>query len=207
MSEESDVSNRRRGILSKALTGLCIAVIAVGLDSGPGLRAQPGQGGGTTAEGDALRGRGRFCRDGRVRARDGPGEALEAEAVIAWNRAVRADYEQYLAGRAGHGGMLVADGTDHNWPLPFRRSALDRERAAYEKAVAGVVDKCRKGVKLQAADYEGLRGRVAELKKAVDTAVPTKDNRRSQALAFVRRLDEATRISPSSRTPSSSSAT
>ena len=48
-----------------------------------------------------MRGRGRFLRGmawyelGTAQA-----QALEAEAVIAWNRAVRADYEQYLAGRA-----------------------------------------------------------------------------------------------------------
>ena len=87
--------------MRKALTGRCIAAIAVGLVSGPGLRAQPDEGRGTTAEGDALRGQGRFLRGmawyelGTAQA-----QALEAEAVIAWNRAVRADYEQYLAGRA-----------------------------------------------------------------------------------------------------------
>ena len=86
--------------------------------------------------------------------------------------------------------MLVND----KWPLPFRRPEIDRECAAYEKAVAGVVEKCRKGVELQAADYDGLRDKVAELKKAVETAVPTRDNQRTQARDFVRRLDEATRI-------------
>ncbi len=59
------------------------------------------EGRGTTVEGDALRSRGRFLRGmawhelGTAQAK-----ALESEAVIAWNRAVRADYEQYLAGRA-----------------------------------------------------------------------------------------------------------
>lgn len=86
--------------------------------------------------------------------------------------------------------MLVKD----NWPLPFRRPEIERECDAYEKAVAGVVDKCRKGVELQAADYDRLRGTVVALQKGVETAVPPRDNQRAQARDFAKRLDEATRI-------------
>ena len=83
-----------------ALTGSCIAVIAAGLVSGHARRGP-----------SPTRGAGRRSRAMRCGARGGScgmawyelgtaAQALEAEAVIAWNRAVRADYEQYLAGRA-----------------------------------------------------------------------------------------------------------
>src|SRR5262249_27010896 len=86
--------------------------------------------------------------------------------------------------------MLIKD----RWPLPFRRPEIVRECAAYEKAVATVVDKCKKGTELQAADYDQLRGSVLTLQKAVETAIPSRDDQRRQARDYVRRLDEASKI-------------
>jgi hypothetical protein len=65
--------------------------------------AQRVDGIGVTAPGDNLRGRGQFLRGmawyelGTARA-----NAIQAEAVFEWNRAVRADYEGYLNARANH---------------------------------------------------------------------------------------------------------
>jgi len=86
--------------------------------------------------------------------------------------------------------MLIKDG----WPLPFRRPEIKNECEAYEKAVATVVAKCRKGTELQAADYDRLRESVSVLQKAVETAVPFKDNQRTQARDYVRRLDDASKL-------------
>ncbi len=86
--------------------------------------------------------------------------------------------------------MLVKDG----WPLAFRRPEIQRECADYEKAVNAIIEKCRKGIEIQAADYDRLRDSVAVLQKAVETAVPTRDNQRAQAREYVRRLDETSRI-------------
>ncbi|WP_406695428.1 hypothetical protein V5E97_30835 [Singulisphaera sp. Ch08] len=86
--------------------------------------------------------------------------------------------------------MLVRD----RWPLPFRRPEIERECTAYEKAVTAVVDKCRKGTELQAADYDRLREAVVVLQKAVETDVPSRDDQRRQARDYVRRLDESTKI-------------
>lgn len=80
------------------------------------------------------------------------------------------------------------------WPLPFRRPEIEGECATYKKAVAAVVDKCRNGSALQAADYERLRDAVGVLQKAVETSVPTRDNQRSIARDYVRRLDETSKI-------------
>jgi hypothetical protein len=86
--------------------------------------------------------------------------------------------------------MLV----EGDWPLPFRRPEIERECAAYKKAVTAVVEKCRKGTALQAADYDRLRDAVTALQKAVETAVPPRDNQRGAARDYVRRLDEASKI-------------
>jgi hypothetical protein len=86
--------------------------------------------------------------------------------------------------------MLVRDG----WPLYFRRPEIDAECKAYEKAVAAVVEKCRKGAELQASDYDRLRAAVSTLQKTVETAIPPTDNQRSNARAFVRKLDDATKL-------------
>lgn len=86
--------------------------------------------------------------------------------------------------------MLIKDG----WPLPFRRPEIEHECDAYEKAVAAVVAKCRKGTELQAADYDRLRDAVSTLQKAVEMTVPFRDNQRSQARDFIRRLDDASKV-------------
>ena len=86
--------------------------------------------------------------------------------------------------------MLVRD----RWPLMFRRPEIERECDSYEKAITAVVEKCRKGTELQAVDYDRLRESVTALQKTLETAVPPRDNQRSQARDYVRRLDEATKI-------------
>src|SRR5262245_11062556 len=87
--------------MAKGLAGIGIAAIAAGTVSGQALLAQPFGGGGATVQGDALRGEGRFLRGmGWYELETAQAQALETEAVIAWNRAVQADYEQYLAARA-----------------------------------------------------------------------------------------------------------
>ena len=77
----------------------CMVALAVGLSARAGGQFDDGRGG--TVQGEALRGQRRFLRGmawydlGSARAR-----ALEADAVFAWNRAVQADYHQYLLDRA-----------------------------------------------------------------------------------------------------------
>ncbi len=86
--------------------------------------------------------------------------------------------------------MLVKDG----WPLPFRRPEVEPDCQSYEKGVAAVVEKCKKGVELKAADYESLRGRVAKLQALVESDVPNTDNQKSRARSFMKQLDETSRI-------------
>jgi hypothetical protein len=86
--------------------------------------------------------------------------------------------------------MLVSS----DWPLWFRRPEITSECDAYSKAVAFVVDKCRRKNQLQAIDVDRLRDAVSALSKKVDDAIPTSDGQRSRAKEFVRRLEEATRI-------------
>src|SRR4051812_20005280 len=78
------------------------AAMALGLAPAVGPWGRAAEGQGVTAQGDALRGDGRFLRGmawyelGEARAR-----ALEADAVTAWNRAVQADYQRDLLEKAG----------------------------------------------------------------------------------------------------------
>lgn len=86
--------------------------------------------------------------------------------------------------------LLIKDG----WPLPFRRPEIQRECTAYEKSIKTVVEKCRTGVELQATDYDKLRDSVGVLQKTLETAIPTRDNQRTQAREYVKRLDDASKI-------------
>jgi hypothetical protein len=86
--------------------------------------------------------------------------------------------------------MLVKDG----WPLAFRRPEMEAECGAFAKAVAAVVAKCRRGTELKANDYDRLRDAVSAVAKKLETAIPLRDNQRAQARAFVKRLDDATRL-------------
>jgi hypothetical protein len=90
--------------------------------------------------------------------------------------------------------MLVVADKDDKWPIWFRRPEILRERTAYENAIRTVIDKCRKKVELQASDCDQVRGSVAVLAKAVETAIPTADNQRGLARDYVRRLEKATKI-------------
>lgn len=67
------------------------------------------------------------------------------------------------------------------------------ERTAYRQAVAAVFEACRGDRPLQARDVEGLRDAVVSL-KARAVALPRRGEARARAEAFVRRLDEATRL-------------
>jgi hypothetical protein len=80
------------------------------------------------------------------------------------------------------------------WPLGMRRPELDAERAAYKQAAVTVIGKCRKGIALDAKNYERLRGAVEALRKRVEDVVPVQDNMRARAREFVKGLDEATRV-------------
>ena len=88
--------------MGKGMTVGWVAAVVLGLAPGLVVRGQVGPGAGATVQGDALRGQGRFLRGmawyelGEARA-----NALEAEAVFSWNRAVQADYQRYLLERAG----------------------------------------------------------------------------------------------------------
>src|SRR5262245_16963979 len=63
---------------------------------------QAAQGQGRTVQGDAFRGQGRFLRGmAWYELGEAQANALEAEAVFAWNRAVQTDYQQYLLEKAG----------------------------------------------------------------------------------------------------------
>lgn len=86
--------------------------------------------------------------------------------------------------------MLIKD----RWPLAFRRPEIERECQAYEKAIKGVVEKCRTGVELQAADYDNLRNAVTVLLKAVETDIPSRDDQRRQAREYARRLDDSSKL-------------
>ncbi len=86
--------------------------------------------------------------------------------------------------------MLVKDG----WPLPFRRPEVEPDCHRYEKGVAAVVEKCKNGVELKAADYESLRGQVAKLQALVESDIPNTDSQKTRARSFVKQLDETSRI-------------
>jgi hypothetical protein len=213
-------------------------------------------------------------------------KALESEAVIAWNRAVRADYEQYLAGRARRSaakrglvnerveeatrrldemrrrwrenptvedvrsGLALnamaldladpgipparwrsapvelpptvtiealtfrfADASRYKlpprlapavvslgrmkgdrWPVSLRRAELGREREAYRRAVAGVVQACVAGKPLRAPQVDAVREALAALEDKAAEVVPVAGGLRKQAGDHLDRLDEATRI-------------
>ncbi|WP_406695427.1 hypothetical protein V5E97_30830 [Singulisphaera sp. Ch08] len=273
--------------MGKAMTGWWITVFAFGLVSGPELCAQSVEGLGATAQGDALRGQGRFMRGmawyelGAAQA-----QAIEAEAVFAWNRSVQADYEQYLAGRARRAAAkkalsnereeqatkrfealrlrwrekptvedvrsgvalnaLASDLADpkiplarwrlapvdlppevtietlafrfadapksqapsglvsgtvaigrmkgERWPVSLRRADLVKEREAYRTAVAGVIAACRAEKPLQAPQVDAIRDRLFALKDKAASTVPTDAGLRKQAIAYLNRLDEATKV-------------
>src|SRR4051794_12440162 len=88
--------------MGRGVTIRRVAALALGLAPVVGPWWQVAEGQGVTAQGDAFRGQGRFLRGmawyelGEARAK-----ALEADAVLAWNRAVQADYQRYLLERAG----------------------------------------------------------------------------------------------------------
>jgi hypothetical protein len=244
-----------------------------------------GTGLGITAPGDELRGQARFLR-GMAWYEIGSAQAgaLQLEAMIEWNRAVRADYEQYLRARANRlsrartlnnerqadaaerleelrrrwrenptrddirsgsalnalasdladpaftpddwrtapvslppdvsiqalafrftdssgprtpsavGPTIVAIGRmkGEHWPIALRRTDLAGERADYERAARRVVAACAKNQKLQAADFDRVRDRLAALKSRAAEVVPF--DQRKQALAHLDQLDRATRF-------------
>lgn len=67
------------------------------------------------------------------------------------------------------------------------------ERAAYRRAIDAVFEACRGDRPLQARDVEALRDAVESL-KARAVGLPRRGEARARAEAFVRRLDEATRL-------------
>jgi hypothetical protein len=76
---------------------MCIGIQIIGLASGAGAWGQSGGGFGTTVQGDAFRNEGRFLRGmAWYELSEARANAIQAEAVIAWNRAVQADYNFYL---------------------------------------------------------------------------------------------------------------
>lgn len=276
-----------RGLPSARRLGAALAAIAVGLLPARELRAQPFAGRGSTAQGDALRGKGRFLR-GMAWYELGTAQAgaLENEAVIAWNRAVRADYEQYLHDKVrranakkaltnereaeayrrldetrkrwrerptvddirsglalnalacdladpkipaarwravpvelppeitidalafrfadvpkyklppgmAQGSVALARMKGERWPVSLRRSELERERTAYQRAVATVVATCAAGKPLNAPQVDAVRDALLELKRKAAAVVPADGGIRKQANEYLDRLDQATKV-------------
>src|SRR4051794_23777037 len=87
--------------MGKGETFRRIAFAVVALTAAPALRGQAYQRG-ATVQGDASRSQGRFLR-GMAWYELGTAQAgaLETDAVASWNRAVQADYQQYLLEKAG----------------------------------------------------------------------------------------------------------
>lgn len=83
---------------------------------------------------------------------------------------------------------------DKTWPLPFRRPTMKKACDRYEAAVEKVVDKCLKQTPLQADDFENLKKTVALLRTDAEKEVPFANDQRTQALNYIRRLDDAIRI-------------
>jgi hypothetical protein len=82
---------------------------------------------------------------------------------------------------------------DEGWPVPLRRPDLNRDRDAYERAVKAAIARCAKGQRLQAADVDRLRDGLVSLKERAAQVVPS-GAMLKQAVAYLDRLDEATRL-------------
>ena len=85
--------------------------------------------------------------------------------------------------------MLVKDSVAAPLPPPRDRARVRRLR----EGGRGGRREVPQGGRAPGGRLRRPPGWVAELKKAVETAVPTRDNQRTQARDFVRRLDEATK--------------
>jgi hypothetical protein len=79
------------------------------------------------------------------------------------------------------------------WPAELAGPDWGPERMAYRRAVDAVFEACRGDRPLQARDVEGLRDAVQSL-KAKAAVLPRRGEARARGEAFVRRLDEATRL-------------
>jgi hypothetical protein len=80
-----------------------------------------------------------------------------------------------------------------HWPAELAGPDWEPERMAYQRAIDAVFEACRSDRPLQARDVEGLRDAVQFL-KAKTVVLPRRGDARARAEAFVRRLDEATRL-------------
>ncbi len=80
------------------------------------------------------------------------------------------------------------------WPLALRRTDLESSRAAYQRAVAAVIARCRAGQPLKAAEVDAVRESLLTLKDRAAAVVPRNGGQLAQANAYLDRLDEATRI-------------
>ncbi len=92
------------------------------------------------------------------------------------------------------GTVAVGRMKGEHWPVSLRRSELEAGRAAYRRAVARVVSACERQTPLQASDVDAVREALFALRDRATESVPAEGGRRKQALAYLDRLDEATKI-------------
>lgn len=130
--------------MSRAFTCVYIGVFTAGLSAAAVAHAQ--HAGGASVPGEALRAQGRYLRGmawyelGSARA-----GAIEADAVAAWNRAVQADYSQYLLDRARRAAAKKALRNEREEDAARRLDALRRRWRE-----APTVDDIRAGLALNA---------------------------------------------------------
>jgi hypothetical protein len=269
-----------------ARAGVATLVVVLVLVLGAAAKA-PAQYGGRSVQGDGFRAQGRYLR-GMAWYELGAAQAgaIEADAVAAWNRAVQADYNQYMLDRARRAearkalrnereedaarrlealrrrwreaptvddvrsalalNALASDLADpqipaarwaaapvelparvtvaslafrfadapkgklpaqlaagtvavdrmkgEHWPVSLRRPELERARGAYRRAVAGVVAACERERRLSAPEVDAVRDALFTIKAQASEVVPASGGQRKQALAYLDRLDEATKI-------------
>ena len=80
------------------------------------------------------------------------------------------------------------------WPIPLRRTDLQRERETYRKAVGEVVRACTAGKALSATQVDAVRESLATLKEKASEVLPLREPAGKLAVAYLDRLDEATKI-------------
>jgi hypothetical protein len=80
------------------------------------------------------------------------------------------------------------------WPIALRRRDLERQRAAYQRAIAAAIKTCVANKPLRAGDVDAVRDNLLALREKATEVMRSDAALAKQARVFLDQLDEATKI-------------